>query len=549
MLLGCETVQEENEYTEIRKSDLSTISPSVGGKITIPLINYETLNPLSPGNTSTYYFTKLIYDSLFSYSDDGTLESNLVEHYVLAPDQKSLSITLKDNISWHDGKKMTTEDIIHTFNLIKGLDSKNPYLNNIKNAAGIASGFDINTSISLSVFDERNIDISFDKPYRNYLDMFTFPILPSHIVTGKVIDSTFTPIGTGPYEINEVISGKSVNLIRNESYHGKLPYISEVHGKIFDNSNLAFLAFETGQINMVTASSYDWSKYIDNSRIRVEEFNTNELELLFINSNSSIFSGNNGREIKKAIARSINKKRIIDRVYLGKAIETSIPLNMTKMKEFGLKSDTYYNQSMAKEILLNVGYADRDGDGMLEDENGSKINIELKTNFSNPQKKLSMEFVAQDLREVGINATMNYDMDILNSMSPSEKEKDYNKFISDLKSGNYQMALVSINLTENPDIGSMLHSNAIGTSVNYSYYSSIDMDSTINNLSLNGTTEDIRNIYLSAIEVLERDNPIIPLYIKKSSLLIDNEMQGDINPSTWDLYRSFRNVFILKQFQ
>ncbi len=75
------------------------------------------------------------------------------------------------------------------------------------------------------------------------------------------------------------------------------------------------------------------------------------------------------------------------------------------------------------------------------------------------------------------------------------------------------------------------------------------MDSTINNLSLNGTTEDIRNIYLSAIEVLERDNPIIPLYIKKSSLLIDNEMQGDINPSTWDLYRSFRNVFILKQFQ
>lgn len=549
ILVGCREPVTESNYIEINKNELSTITPSVGGQIIIPLINYETLNPLKPNNTSTYYFSKLIYDSLFSYSDDGTLESNLVEHYVLSPDQMSLTLTLKDNISWHDGKKLTTNDVIHSFNLIKSMEEPNPYLENFKNAAGIVSEFDINKSVKMSVFDERNIDILFDKPYRNYLDMFTFPIMPSHLDTGKTIDGTFLPMGSGPYEIKEILPGKNVILQRNETYHGRLPYILEINGKIFDSSDLAFLAFETGQINIVSASGYDWSKYADSTRIRVEEYNTNELDYLYLNSHSSIFSGENGRAIKKAIARAINKKRIIDRVYLGKAIETSIPLNINKMNEFGLRSDTYYNLDIAKELLAGIGYVDTNSDGLLEDENGDRINIELKTNYSNPQKRLSAEFIAQDLREIGINVIMNYDTDELNSMSFSEREAEYSKFLSDISSGNYQLALVSVNLTESPDIGSILHSTSIGSGINYSNYSSIEMDNLIQNLSLNNSNEDVRNLYLSVIELLDKDNPIIPLYVKKSSLLVDSDIQGNVNPLSWDLYRSFRNVFILKQFQ
>ena len=43
--------------------------------------------------------------------------------------------------------------------------------------------------------------------------------------------------------------------------------------------------------------------------------------------------------------------------------------------------------------------------------------------------------------------------------------------------------------------------------------------------------------------------PIVPLYIKTNALLVDETLQGEINPIQSDIYRKFRNMFILKQFQ
>lgn len=413
LLTGCKKNEEDYDYIEINKEELSTISPSSGGLITIPIINYHKIDPLNPSNSSIYYLTQLIYNPMFEYNVDGSIETNLVEHYVLSPDKLTLTLTLKDNLYWHNGKKLTSKDIIYTFNKILSSDQEGPYKNIFKKIVG--SNFEEvkDKFMTMEAFDERNIDINFDKPYAQCLDMLTFPIIPADLAAGEE-DKL---IGSGAYKLKEIKEGTHIELEKNENYHGKIPYINNVIAKIFDDEKLAQLAFETGQVNIVKSSDYNWAKYQDNPRIKIEEFNSNEMEVLIFNNQREKFSGKNGKIIKQAIGRSINKKRIIDRLYLSKAIETSIPLNINKMEYYGLKSDTYYNEEYAKKLLEDIGYKTLNDQGLLVNANGQTIDVTLTTNFSNDLKKTALDFIVEDLRAIGINARTNYQASAMESLS------------------------------------------------------------------------------------------------------------------------------------
>lgn len=545
LLTGCKKNEEDYDYIEINKEELSTISPSSGGLITIPIINYHKIDPLNPSNSSIYYLTQLIYNPMFEYNVDGSIETNLVEHYVLSPDKLTLTLTLKDNLYWHNGKKLTSKDIIYTFNKILSSDQEGPYKNIFKKIVG--SNFEEvkDKFMTMEAFDERNIDINFDKPYAQCLDMLTFPIIPADLAAGEE-DKL---IGSGAYKLKEIKEGTHIELEKNENYHGKIPYINNVIAKIFDDEKLAQLAFETGQVNIVKSSDYNWAKYQDNPRIKIEEFNSNEMEVLIFNNQREKFSGKNGKIIKQAIGRSINKKRIIDRLYLSKAIETSIPLNINKMEYYGLKSDTYYNEEYAKKLLEGIGYTALNDQGLLVNANGQTIDVTLTTNFSNDLKKTALDFIVEDLRAIGINAQTNYQASAMESLSSQEIKEEKARFVSELKSGNFDLTLTSINLTEISDMAMLLSTDAIGTGLNYGNYSNPNLDLIFNRLKTESDFEQRKNYYLEAINIFTEDMPIVPLYIKINALLVDDKIQGKIDPTEVNLYKSFRNVFILKQFQ
>lgn len=545
ILSGCKQKQEDYDYIEINKEELSTISPSSGGRVTIPIINYHKIDPLNPSNSSIYYLTQLIYNPMFEYNEEGTIETNLVEHYVLSPDKLTLTITLKDNLYWHNGKKLASKDIIYTFNKIISSDQEGPYKNIFKKIVGPNFEEVKGSFLTMEAFDDRNIDISFDKPYAQYLDMLTFPIVPADLAEGEE-DKL---IGSGAYKLKEIEEGSHIELEKNENYHGKIPYINNVVAKIFDDEKLAQLAFETGQVNIVKSSDYNWAKYQDNPRIKIEEFNSNEMEMLVFNNQRDKFSGNNGKIIKQAIGLSINKKRIIDRLYLSKAIETSIPLNINKLEYYGLKSDTYYNEEYAKKLLADIGYKTINDQGLLVNENGQTINVTLTTNFSNDLKKIALDFIVEDLRAVGINATSNYQASAIDNLSSQEIKEEKERFVNELTSGNFELALISINLTEISDMSMLLHTNSIGLGLNYGNYSNPNLDLIFNRLKTESDFEQRKNYYLEAIKIFTDDMPIVPLYIKTNALLVDDKIQGKIDPTEVNLYKSFRNVFILKQFQ
>lgn len=550
-IVGCSNKEPDTSFIEIEKEELSTISPSPGGQIVIPITNYEEINPLYPSNTYVYYFTKLIYDSLFEYNEDGGLETNIVEHYVVSPDKLSMTITIKDNIYFHDGEKLTTQDILSTFYYLINSDDNSPYFHNFINSVGYGFEFDKSNFLTMEIFDDRNIDLHFDRPYADKLDMLTFPILKEGDVN-LLLSNEFKEdnlIGTGAYKVDKIVKGNNISLSMFDMYNGNLPYIEKLNVKIFKDEELALLAFETGLINLVKSVNYDWAKYQDDTSIKIEEFPTNEMDMLIFNNFSSKFSGDKGRILKQAISKGINKKRIIDRLFLGKAIETSLPLTKNKMDFYGLKSDNYYNAEISKELLKEIGYSKYNESGFLVDENQEPITIEITSNYADNHKRIITEFIIEDLKAIGINAYSNMQVSTNENLSKEQIDGINKEYVEKLTQDRFEMAIVSLNLTEISDLSTLLHSLAIDTGLNYSNYSNPKLDYIINNLKLTDEFENRRNIYLELIDIYTEEMPLIPLYTKTSAILIDNKIQNNLNPINSDIYRSFSNVFILKQLQ
>ena len=65
---------------------------------------------------TTAYITRdhgyLIYDTLFALDEKGEIKPQMVEKYDEAADKKTYTFTLRDGLLWHDGKPVTSEDVV-----------------------------------------------------------------------------------------------------------------------------------------------------------------------------------------------------------------------------------------------------------------------------------------------------------------------------------------------------------------------------------------------------------------------------------------------------
>ena len=143
-------VVNENEYNQ----ELDLI-PTEGGQAIIPLTNFNTLNPLLTTNSHYYHFSKLIFESLFEFNQDLSIEPKLAESYFTYNEGKTISVKLKDNIRWHDGTAFTSSDVKFTIDVIKHANRESKYGDMIDSNLGTGGGINFNTVINTKVIDDK----------------------------------------------------------------------------------------------------------------------------------------------------------------------------------------------------------------------------------------------------------------------------------------------------------------------------------------------------------------------------------------------------------
>lgn len=553
-LLGCELGDNFEDITDSQMETEEDIDkgPEYGGELLVP-ISYEImLNPLLKSDKFTYSFNRLIFESLFTIDQNFKAKNQLAESYEFQSDGLVLNIKLRENVKWHDGENFTAEDVKFTVDTIKYGLSSYEYADKLSDV--ISSSNSLRYIKEVRVLDDYNLVFVFDRAYGNVLEGLTFPIIPRHVfLKGKDIKSNYSnalkkedynPIGTGPYKVSEVRRLKNVTLETFEDYWNENPYISKIIGKALKDEELAVTAFETGQIDLTTSLGVDWEKYAQNKNVKIYEYASNRYEFLGFNFRAEIFTGEKGKALRKAIAYAIDRQSIIQKVYLGHATSNDVPIHPESWLISDEANSYGYHISKARQIIESVGWKDIDGDGILEDENGSKLTIRLTTNSFNDLRRETANIIAENLIDLGINVIKDYNENKQDDLNEEMIETQWENLMQKLTAGSFDVVLLGWELSYIPDLSFAFHSSQINGGANFIAYNSEKMDELLLKAQGAYRLEDKKEIYAQIQTLIVDELPYVSLFFVNSSILASSKIYGGISPVEYNMYENIFNWYI-----
>src|SRR3972149_2817877 len=172
--------------------------PISGGSLSEGIIGTPRfINPVLALSDADKDLTALVYSGLMRKENNGDLSPDLAEKYEISDDGLIYTVTLKENIFFHDKEPVTAEDVIFTINKIKDPNIKSPRRLNWEGV----------TAISV---DDRTVEFTLKQPYSSFLNNLMIGILPAHLwknVTPEEFsfsELNIKAVGSGPYKITKV---------------------------------------------------------------------------------------------------------------------------------------------------------------------------------------------------------------------------------------------------------------------------------------------------------------------------------------------------------
>ncbi|MFC1701085.1 ABC transporter substrate-binding protein [Patescibacteria group bacterium] len=485
--------------------------PKIGGKYTEGLLGQPRyINPiLSQTNDVDRDLAEIIFSRLFTYDNQGNIVPGIAQSYTISEDGLVYEIKLKDNINWHDGERLTAEDIIFTIKTIQDKAYGSPLRI-------------IWDGIAIEQIDELTVKFTIQNPYAPFLHNLTFGILPKHLWAGisgqnfQLADhNLFNPIGSGPYkfkDLNKNAEGEiqSITLVRHEGSNLN-PFIETVIFKFYNSHIDLINAYKQGQIDGFTPISAINQPTI-NKDTNVYSLNMPIYHAVFFNQTES--KPLSDKSVRTALRYATDKKEILEKVLQNQGTIINSPL-LIDLEDINFDFDL----EKAKELLEESYWTDTDDDGILDkemdsdDEEPVKLEINLITTDW-PELNGAAELLKEQWEKVG--AIVNLEI-----IDPMSMNYDY------IKTRNYQALLFGEILGADPDPFAFWHSSQKkDPGLNLSMYQNKDADKLLEDGRQELDPEKRIEKYKEFQKLVAEDAPAIFLYSPTYLYSVDNKVKG-----------------------
>jgi peptide/nickel transport system substrate-binding protein len=379
--------------------------PLRGGQISEGIMGSPRfVNPVLAFSDTDKDLVSLFYSGLMRKDETGKLIPDLAENYEVSKDGLIYTFTLKENLSFHDGKPLTVDDVIFTIEKTKDPIIKSPRKGN----------FD---GVSIEKINDRTIKFTLKQPYASFLENTTLGILPKNIWDHSPLelnDANTNPIGSGPYMLTS--SGKqssgiidSYEMTSFKKFALGAPYIKNITLRFYKNENDLINSLKNGSVDQISSIMPENAENLKELNYRIESAVLPRVFGLFFNQNQNHLFTN--KTVVKAINDTIDKDRIVREVLYGYgvAIDDPIPPNMIAYQKLNNEKEV-----SREEILNKVKISlDKDGwkigpSGFLEKtvtEKRKKTTTVLEFSISTgnaPELERSAEIIRQDLSAIGM---------------------------------------------------------------------------------------------------------------------------------------------------
>jgi peptide/nickel transport system substrate-binding protein len=484
------------------------------------------INPLIAVSSADKDITSLVFAGLTRKTADGEIIPDLAERYEISEDGLEYRFFLKNNLKFHDGKKLTTEDV--SFTILKITD---PEIDSPKRPEWVG--------VTLNKVNETEIVFTLKQPYAPFIESTTIGILPKHlwenILSGGFALSKFNtePIGAGPYKLDRIKRDEtnipeSYTLSAFKSYALGEPFINKIVLQFVSNENDLIELFNTGKIDSFGGITADAAKKLKDSEAYLLTSPLPRIFGLFFNQNESRFLADSS--VRKALEISTPKEKIINDVMFGFAeiADDSIPPELELSKSLSgtetPANDPVENSTSTSDDefiieaqkILELGGWDKNSDGIYEKEkNDQKSILSFSISTNNvPELVKTANLVADNWKKVGIDVSVKV-------FEPGDLSQTI------IRPRNFEVLLFGMIIHQYPDLYAFWHSSQrIDPGLNITNYANISSDKLLDDLRTLTDKEKIEKAVIGFNKNIIEDKPAIFLYTPEFIYILPEKISG-----------------------
>jgi peptide/nickel transport system substrate-binding protein len=366
----------------------------------------DVLNPLTSTDAYASRIESFVYDSLIE-RDNQTLEwkPKMAERWEVSPDKLRLTFFLRPGIRWQDGRPVTAEDVVYSYERIMDPKVDAPHLRVYYQ--------DIE---KVEKLDDLTVRFTYKKPYFLALEFCGgISIVPKHLFEdGNDFNKhplNRAPVGNGPYKFVAWETGKKIVLERNEGYWGldvgpeiaKTPDIKKISFEIVAEDTVALQILKKGELDFAGLRPIQWVRQTETPHFKKlfnkYQFYTPSYSFIGWNMRRPFFAD---ARVRKAMTMLVNRDAILEKLNFGLGRVVSGPFYFeSKAYDRGI-APLPYDPETAKNLLAEAGWKDTDGDGLL-DKDGRAFRFEFLIPSGRRFAERLASILKEDLKKVGID--------------------------------------------------------------------------------------------------------------------------------------------------
>lgn len=518
LLIGLSVV-----HLSMYQNTFSKIAPVEGGVYAEGVIgSLDTMNPLFVSTSAERAASKLMFASLLSYDRKNTLRGELAETWLSDDDGRTFTVTLRDDLRWHDGTTLTVDDVMYTIGLMK-----NPRVNSTQYRSWI--------DVTATKKNDRQIVFTLPAAYAPFPHALTFGIVPKHILSQTPVDrlreSSFNrePIGSGPFEFRNL-------QIINKDASRLVVYMNAYTGYVLGKPKLERFQLHTykdqaqlkqGFLTDEVSTAADLTSE-DMSSIVAAKTDAVVSRALINNGVFAIFKNDTpimkDAAVRAALQEATNRPEIIQKLH-GYGALMEGPLTRDQIP--GIKKQASYNQEAAAQKLQAAGWVLSGG---VRQKGGVPLALTVVAPKSGDYQVV-VQTIATQWRKIGVDAKVEL-------VSPGTIQQNV------LVPRAYDVLIYELAIGSDPDVFAYWHSSQIGPlGFNLANYNSPISDDALSSARgrLDKTLRTAK--YDAFTQQWLKDIPSIALYQPRMHYVADDTVRTTMSQTTLsDATSRYRSV-------
>lgn len=483
--------------------------PARGGTVKIPSNEPKYLNPIL--EPRFVVANALIFEGLVGLDAKGEPVPRLAKEWEISPDGKTVTFRLRDDVTWHDGKKLTSADVAFTYQAIKATPATTAW------STYMAPVEQVETP------DERTVVVHYVAPFAPALVSWTVGILPKHVfapdgaLPGDLTAAAANrePVGTGPFKYVRWELGKRLLLEANKDWWHKRPHL--------DGVELVFGIGEAEMLEALRRGDIDWARIGDVSQWlqagQTSEFLAGFQATDAVEPRLRLIAWNTQRKplddarVRRALTLALDRSRLISDVLYGQAQAVAAPLFPGMFGYDPSVAPLPFDLEAAKGLLAEAGAVAAPARWPLE-----IITVE---SFKSPSTEQMAAIFRRDLESLGIDLTLTFlpTKDYYERIALRDYDAVYFGWLPDIP---------------DPDPAALLHSTQAQSGANYAAFADAEVDALVEKARTTLDRPQRKKLYEQLQRKLVELMPYTPLYSPYGHYAWRKDLEGvtarDVTP-------------------